>query len=182
MQYPTIPPIFAQLLELSQHSDDDLAWEASLALRFYFERECINGDAKWLADVEAFLEFQDVLKEATGVSSIKDIKIGEAQIYALAFEVFNRIERGEQNAWHLALILKQAACVPELHNAARKYLHKNWRKDEGVSLNLLYAIWGSENTAEHKETLKDISAAATNDQLRQHAEQTLRVLSEIEAG
>lgn len=172
--------VFARLLELVQHADSDLAWQASLALKFYIERACVTGDASWLANVEAFLKFEDTLADATGAASIKDIQIGKNQLIDLAYEVFRRVEQGGDHAWRYAYILKQAVCVPGLQRAVARYLCENWRKDEAVSLGLLYIIWESENTAEYREALKDMSATATSNQLRDDAAQDLRVLLEIE--
>lgn len=177
---PNFPEILAKLLDLVQHRDDDLSWEASLALKFYFERECITGDASWLSGVEAFLVFQDDLNHATGVQSIKELQISQEERDDLAHEVFRRIQNGVVNAWRHAFVLKQAVCVPGLQDDAAEYLRENWQKDEAVTLHLLYVIWASQRTSDFKATLTDISENAVSQELRDHATQNLRVLRELE--
>ena len=164
-----------------QGEDDDLSWEASLALKSYFERECITGDASWLRNVETFLVFQDNLSRAMGAASIKDLRISAEQRDSLAREVFRRIENGVAHAWRHAYILKQATCVPGLQDRAADYLRDNWRKDEAVTLHLLYVIWVAERSSDFKATLADISLNAASEELRNDAAQDLRVMDELEA-
>ncbi len=175
-----VPPILLTLLDLVQDGDDDLSSEASLALKFFFERECISGGADWLTNVEAFLTFKENLAVAAGAKSIKELRVWQEARDTLAHEVFRRIEGEVTNAWRHAYILKQAACVPGLEENAAEYLRSHWKKDEVVSLYLLYVIWGLEESLHYDATLKDISENALSPDLRDQATQSLRVRKEIE--
>lgn len=176
----SIPQILFALLELGQHSDDDLSSEATLALKFFFERECIDPvDTDWLTNVEAFLVFKENLAAATGAESIKDLRVRPEERDALAYEVFRRIEGQSTHAWRYAYILKQAICVPGLQDDAAEYLRTYWQKDEAVSQHLLNVIWGVEDSLNYDATLKDISEHAMSLELRDHAAQSLRVRKEI---
>ena len=174
------PAVLAKLIDLIQHSDDELSWEASLALKFYFERECISGNAAWLSDVESFLVFQDNLVRETGVVSIKEIRICPETRNNLARCVFQHIENGVANAWRYAFVLKRATCVPGLQDMAAEYLGKNWRRDEAVTLHLLVMIWAGERAPNFIETLEEICEHAKSKELRDDAEQDLRIMRELE--
>ena len=177
---PIFPEILAKLLDLVQHRDDELSWEASLALKSYFERECVTGDSSWLSDVEAFLKFQDNLIRATGVQSIKELRISPEERDNLAHEVFRRIEGGVANAWQHAYVLKQAICVPGFQDDVAEYLRKNWRKEEAVTLHLLNVTWASQNSTDFGAVLSDILENAVSLELRNRAMQTFRVMREVE--
>ena len=167
-------------MNLVQHCDDELSWEASLALKSYFERECITGDISWLSDVESFLVFQENLVRETGVQSIKKLRISPEERDNLAYEVFRRIEGGVPNAWRYAYVLKQAICVPRLQNNVAEYLRKSWRRDEAVTLHLLSVIWACQRSTDFGATLTDIHENAASQRLRDAAMQSLRVMLEVE--
>ena len=96
------PEILSRLLKIVQHGDDDLSREASLALRFFFERECISGDDTWLIEVEPFFTFEDNLAIATGSRSIKGLRISPKERDNFAYAVFRRIEQKATNSWRHA--------------------------------------------------------------------------------
>ncbi len=175
------PEILSTLLELVQHSDNDLSWKVSLALKFFLERECISGDAEWLSTVEAFLAFEDNLAVTVGSRSIKELRISPKERDNFAYEIFSRIERKATNAWRHAYILKQAICVPGLQDDVVDYLHANWSVDEEVTSHLLYVVWAVEKSVNFNATLNDISENAMSQELREQAAQTLRVRREVEA-
>ena len=174
------PEILSTLLELVRHHDDDLSWEASLALRFFLERECISGDALWLSDVEAFLTLKDNLAAAVGSPSVKGLRISPKERDDLAYQVFRRIELKATNAWRYAYILKRATCVAGLQDDVADYLQDNWGNDEQVTLHLLNVIWEVEKPSNFHATLRDISQNAASEQLRDTAARTLRVAQELD--
>ena len=176
----SFPEILTKLLELVQHGDDELSWEASLVLRFFFERECMSGCETWLIEVEAFLTFEDNLAIATDSQSIKELRISLKERDNFAYAVFRRIEQKVTNSWRHAFILKQATGVPGLQDCAADYLRAQWSNDEAVTLNLLYMIWPSELSVNFNATLTDIIENATTQELREHAVEMLRVSRELD--
>lgn len=177
----TYPDIFIQLLDLVQHGEDLLSDEASLVLRFYFERECLNGDASWLREVEAFLDFSDNLVKATGTRSVKELRINPKELSNLADAIFSRIEDGSARGWRHAYALKQAICVPGLQDRAAMHLRDEWRIDEAVSLHLLNLIWETSPSSDYEKTLSEIGANAQSPDLREHAIQRLQAMSGMQS-
>ncbi|MEM6409732.1 MAG: hypothetical protein AAF700_15125 [Pseudomonadota bacterium] len=178
---PSYPDILVQLLDLVQHGDDVLSHDASLVLRFYFERECLNCTAYRLSEVEAFLDFPDNLARATGARSIKELRVNPQQLSRLADTIFSRIEYGAPHGWRHAYALKQAICVPGLQNRAAVYLRAKWQIDEAVSLHLLHLIWETSPPSDFEKTLTDMSAYAQSPKLREHATQQLQVMKELQS-
>lgn len=174
------PRILQQLLELVANTDQTLAYEAAVVLKMFLERECVRGDAVWLEGVESFLDLQQILRDATGAKSLRNLTISIPQREIFAFEVMRRIEVGTSNGWLHAYVLKQAACVAGLQDRAMSYLQEGWKTDESVTLHLLYLIWAAENWSLFRPTLIDIFENAQATDLREHAKQNLRSIDEME--
>ena len=70
--------------------------------------------------------------------------------------------------------------MPGLQDYVAEYLRGQWSNDEAVTLNLLYMIWPSELSINFNATLTDITKNAIAQELKDHAEQMLRVNRELD--